>query len=204
MQPQKTQHCPLNSQKQVLCDRQWGFKGKESRVPSQAEGVKAKPSELSHGSKTWQPKGRRAGGSRYSWLVGAVARLQGEIQALGLHGSHRWSSERHADTGEPGQLGNQYGSNLEVLRAPVKLRVARLHMKQHLLHLRRPRSNKEKTGKLTGPPGDAKGVISGSPLGKPHTSLPLRPRGYLRVRRTRRPIFICETPDSTQRDRLSY
>ena len=33
---------------------------------------------------------------------------------------------------------------MEVLRAPVKLRVARLHMKQPLLHLRRPRSNKQR------------------------------------------------------------
>ena len=129
---------------------------------------------------------------------------QGGIQALGLHGRHRWSSERHADTGEPGQLGYQCGSNLEVLGAPVKLREARLHVKQPLLHLRRPRSNKEKTGKLTGPPWDAKGVISGPPLGKPHASLPLHPRGYLRVRRMRKTILIHETPDPTQRDCLSY
>lgn len=103
-----------------------------------------------------------------------------------------------------GQLGYQCGSNLEVLGAPVKLREARLHVKQPLLHLRRPRSNKEKTGKLTGPPWDAKGAISGPPLGKPHASLPLHPRGYLRVRRMRKTILIHETPDPTQRDCLSY
>lgn len=58
---------------------------------------------------------------------------------------HRWSSERHADTGEPGQLGISVGQiSREVLGAPVKLRVARLHMEAALAS---PEKAKEQQGK---------------------------------------------------------
>lgn len=71
---------------------------------------------------------------------------------------------RHADTGEPGQLGNQCGSDFRSARSSGQAESGQVAYEAALASIRESQgANKEKTGKFTEPPGDAKGVFRLSP-----------------------------------------
>ena len=73
--PENTTLSPHFTKPSLVCQAV-GCKGQGSRVPAQAEGVRTKPSQASHGSETWQPTGECSVAAGYSWLRGAEARLQ--------------------------------------------------------------------------------------------------------------------------------